>query len=165
MDSSRQHGMVQSGSHTEPVDYALFGIVIYLAIGVGQFLKRLLDFTLVDAQEATLYFHTVEDDVLYNSASSAFSVVDGGSGLILALAIGAFYYFTATSTDPPLKSAGIAASVGTLVILLVFMILMLVLAPDGTDISIGDEIPGLIASVVGAALTAVLTVTILERTQ
>lgn len=150
--SSKQTGVdTWTSGQREPADYAVFGIVVYLILGVGTFLYRVLIDTIVSEDDDGLYT-VFEPDVPLDAATSAFATVDAGSGFVIALGLGAFYYFVVQLGDDAPKAAGIAAGAGTAVTLLIFFVLALVF--DSDAVSISPDIIGLVVSVALAAVVA-----------
>lgn len=139
-------------NQSEPKDYAIFGIVLYLIIGLGTFIYNLLVNAVVDEdteEPEGLFVTWGEVDVLLDSATSAFHMVDAGSGFLIAMAIGAFYYFVVSLDEDATKPAAIAAAAGSAVSMLLFFVIALV--ANGNTVSASPDIIGIVISVVIAA--------------
>jgi|GEM_PF-5273323 len=143
-------------------DYAIFGIALYAALALGNLIYKVLEYSVAD-EESSLYVHR-DEDVVFEALESSFAHVDAGSGFLIALGIGAFYYFH-SQDDAPYVQAAIAAAAGTAVVLVVLLIGLVALAPDSANFEVGKEIPGLLVSVVGAGLVGALGAFALERSE
>lgn len=148
--------------HAGPEEYALFGVVLYMGWAVAMFVHKLLEYSLAD-DDSVIYFAR-DDDVLFHAADSVTGLIDGGSGLLLAVLIGLLYYYVIASDDPPVTAAAIASVAGSVATIILFMLLLLIFEPDGTDVSLGAELPGLIATIVAPAVAAAVTVLALDAT-
>ncbi|QCC50150.1 hypothetical protein DV733_02410 [Halapricum salinum] len=135
---------------------------MYGVFAIGSFVYHLLEYSL--ASEDSRLYSAIEDDMFYRAVDAVFGYTDGPVfGLLFAFGIGVYYH---TSTDAQISSyqpAAIAAAAGTAVVLVVSLLLMTVTAPDAIDFSIGDEIAGVLVSLIGATVTAVLTAVVLDR--
>lgn len=137
-------------------EYAIFGTVIFLVFGLGSFVYR-LGLEILVRQDGSLFFVSGTDNIIVAAASSAFAVVDAGSGFVIAIGIGAIYYFWITAEDGPVTAAGVAALVGTAVTLVLFFLIALVLdtlLDDGDAVAIVADTLGLIVSIVMAGAIA-----------
>ena len=95
---------------------------------------------------------------------AVFGYTDGPVfGLLFAFGIGVYYHRSTDARISSYQPAAIAAAAGTVVVLVVSLLFMTVTAPDAIDFSIGDEIAGVLVSLIGATLTAVLTAFALDR--
>lgn len=155
-----------SGSRTggsDVNDYAAFGIALYLALGVGNFLYKLLEYMLVDSN-SQLFFQR-DNDVLYFALESSFHLVDAGSGFLIALAIGAYCYWNAAANEAAYRNAAIAAVAGAGVVLTVLFAGIVLLAPGSANIEFGNEIVGLIIAIVGTGIVAAISALFLDKIQ
>lgn len=144
-------------------DYAALGIALYLALGVGNVVYKLLEYTLVDSN-SQLFFQR-DDDVLYFALESSFHLVEAGSGFLIALAIGAYCYRTATAEEAAYRNAAIAAAAGAGVVLTVLFAGIVLLAPGSANIEFGNEIVGLLLAIVGTGVVAAIGALFLEKIQ
>lgn len=147
----------QPVSGTEPKDHAIFGLAVFGIFAASRFLSRFLEGVLA-ADGST--FYSASDNVLF--AASA-SVLWNNGILLMALGIGGFYYFRSDAFDPPYKPASIATVAGSIGVTLLFLVLALVFEPTGFDISLGDELLGVIALGVGATATTAITIAVLDK--
>lgn len=147
----------------EPVDFAKFGAAIYSALGLGVFITLFLTITLVDEDAVLAELAAfVEDDELFFAAALTFEYFVLFAPLT-AVAIAAYYYHADLNVGNVYTPGTVAAAVGTLVVMLILLILMVIFEPDMADISIGDEIPGILGTVIGAAITGALTTAVLDN--
>lgn len=136
-------------------DYARFGITVYLTLGIGLFCTAFLSLSIVDDNsvlQSTDFFGEISDEELFFAALYLFREL-----LTLAPLLGAgiaVYYRISSFSGSTLKPAAIASGSGTFTIGIVALLLLIVFTPTTVDISIGEELPGLIAYALGAALTA-----------
>lgn len=137
----------------EMKNFATFGVIIFGLVAVGAFIIRLLGGFIGD-EEAIIISESEEE--LFIAARSAVSTVVSFSPL---LAVGfAFYYYVDESVDGDTHPPALVATVAGVVLLsLVFLVLMVVFEPNGEfvqEVDFGNELPGLIALWIGAAITA-----------
>lgn len=142
-----------TGEQSGPKSAATLGIGLYLALAAANAVLKLVEYSIAD-EESSLYVEH-DDDVLYHALDSSFGLVDAGSGLLLALGIGVFYALVVRDDGAPVQAA-VAAAVGTGVALALLVAGLVGLAPDGSDIEIGKEVTGLVASILGAGAAGAL---------
>lgn len=150
----------QSGG-SDVNDHAALGIALYLALGVGNFVYKLLEYMFVDSN-SELFFQR-DDDVLYWALESSFHVVEAGSGFVIAIAIGAYCYRNTPADEAAYRNAAIAALAGAGVVLTVLFAGIVLLAPGSANIEFGNEIVGLILAIVGTGVVAAISALFLEQ--
>ncbi|MFC6721764.1 hypothetical protein [Halobacteriaceae bacterium SHR40] len=129
-----------------PVEGAIHGAVVYLGLSLGLFLTTTLSLVLGEDSLAV----SGSSNKLFFAAQFGFEQL-----LVLAplLAVGlAVYYVASDRGEPAFVTTAVAGAVGTLLAGLVMLILMIALAPDLVDVSLGDELPVLLAYVLGSAI-------------
>lgn len=147
-----------AGAEDEPVEFAKFGAVTYMVAAVGLFIVALLEGLLGDDEGAVF---TGNETEFFSAAGSAIGAADPTLSIILAaLLVGYFHWKTDYDT---LKASSIAVAAGVAAVAVVFLLLMVVFEPDGVDISIGDELTGLIGVLLGnVGFTALLAYLLTE---
>lgn len=160
--SSQQGGRPrQQTSQSDGVRHALFGIAVYGVFIFGSFVYHVLKNTLVS--DKSYYFDAVDENTLF--ASLQFPFVRGSSviGLLIAFGIGVYYYANTGPRESSFQPAAIATAAGAASVLIPTLVLLSVTAPDRIDLSIGDEIVGVLVAVLTFTLTAVLAAVALDR--
>lgn len=130
-----------------PVEGAVHGAVVYLGLSIGLFLTTTLSLFLGEDSLAV----SGSSNKLFFAAQFGFEQL-----LVLAplVAVGlAVYYVASDRGEPAFVVTAVAGAVGTLLAGLIMLILMIVLAPDLVDVSLGDELPVLLAYTLGSAVT------------
>lgn len=152
----------------EPAEYAKFGGIIYGISAFGYFVTLFLTMTLADENSLLFSLSGVEGVSMMEGEELFIAAVGGMNTLItlaplIAVALGLYYYFDRETIEPAHKPAAIAAAAGTAAAALGLLVLLVIFEPDMVDLSIGDEVTGLIGAVAGAAITAALTGFVLEN--
>ncbi|WP_254864141.1 hypothetical protein [Halovivax gelatinilyticus] len=171
------------GTDSEPKEWATFGAVVYGVAAVGMFLTFFLGLTIGDEESVLLFAEgaLVDEEMFAAAAAGAEQLVFLAP--LIAVGVGV-YYWSRESAESPAKPAAIAAAVGTAVSLLLLTVLMMVFEPDMGEqmgmsaemaaamgeeseslVSIGDEIPTILAVAIGSAIAAALTGVVLEKTE
>lgn len=149
------------GSEHTIVDSIRFGVLTYVLLGLGTFITFVL-ISLIGDEDASMPFTFFEDEALYAAASGSYMTVLGLVAII-AFAIGYIYHSSDAVGENGFKFGAAAASVGSAVILLVLLLLAMIFEPDFVDVDLGDELPVLIATVLGSAITAAATTFVLDN--
>lgn len=150
---------VASGGGSNEVRFVKFGLVTYLLVGLGLFVSNALTFLLSDDDGA----FGVEDDELFFAASEAYAGVFLFVAPLLGIAMGVYYYQTDATFGMPAKAAAIASAVGVLAAGLLLVLLTVIFEPDAADVSLGDEIAGLLGITLGTVVLAAGTGFVLEN--
>lgn len=149
-----------------------FGAKVFGGFAIGIFLAGFLYLQLIDEEAFSIplllgfeIFETtfeygidpLEEDQLFTAALIAYQQAHMLS-LVLAAGVGIYYANHDLVTTGAPKLAGIAAAVGTAVALVIALILLMIFEPDveAELFDIGDELMGVIAFAVGAAVTGAL---------
>lgn len=134
-----------------PIEGAVQGAVVYLGLSLGIVLTIALSLFLVDDSLVV----SSSDNVLFFAVRFGFDQLPIVAPL---LAFGlAVFYVASDRGDPASVTAAAGAAAGTIVSGLLLLVLVLVLAPSGIDVSIGDEFLVLLSSAIGSVVTAGIT--------
>lgn len=145
----------------ELVDSVRFGSILYGVVGIGTFITFLLMAAIGD-DDATFPFSFYEDEALYTAAEGSYLLVLYLVAFV-AVAIGYLYYSNDDIGDNAPKFSAVGAAVGSAIILLVLMLLMIIFEPEFFEVDFGDEIPVILAAVIGSAITATATTFLLTN--
>jgi hypothetical protein len=130
----------------------LYGITA-LGLFVTQFLVLSLAGDQSTASGAPLSGFGLAGEELFVSAVSSYNLILTLTPLV-AVAI-AFYYYRDTSVSGPSYTPALVATVaGTALATVVLLLFMTVFAPEGFDVSFGDEFTAIIGGLIGTAVTA-----------
>lgn len=141
---------------------AKLGVLAFGVVAVGVFILNLLSNLLSD-EDASIFgassFQSEEE--LFSAVTSTLTFET--FGIILAVAFAVYFYHVDSYELPAVKSTPIAVAAGYTTVAVLFLLLAVVLEPDGFDISIGDELVGFIARLAGLASIGALTAYVLDE--
>lgn len=160
--SSQQGGRPrQQTGQSDEVRHALFGVAVYGVFAVVTFVYSFLQYVLVS--EESRYFNALEEDTFFQAIEIVFSTGSSIFGVLIAFGIGVYYYVNTGPRESSFQPAAIAAAAGAAAVLIVSLILLTITAPDRIDVSLGDELAGVLVSLLSIALAAVLAAVALDR--
>jgi hypothetical protein len=136
-----------------PVEGAIHGAAVYLAVTVATYLTIVLTQTL--ASKDTLLFIDIGGGNFFTAATIGYNQL-----LILAplVAVGLTVYYVATDRgEPAFVPAAVGAGVGTLLSGLLLLLLITVLGPDYLEFDVVTELIALGAITVGSVVAAILS--------
>lgn len=147
---------------------AKFGGVVYVISAFGLFLTAFFAFTMLDDDgvapfglEADL-IPALQEESLYFAASLTYSYIPLFT-ILGAVGFALYFYSRDDIPTPTAPPAAIAVVTGTVVAMILMLILALIFEPSGLDISLGDEVPLLIAMIIGTSITASLAGFVLDN--
>ena len=157
---------VAGGGGSEEVRFAKFGLLTYALAGVGLFLSYVFLFLLADDDSAIrsefIIFEVAPDDELFVASFIAYTTFLTIVPLI-AILVGVYFYRTDTTLAMPAKAAAIATAVGVVAVGFVLLLFLVIFEPDTADVSLGDEITGLLGILIGSVVVSAATGFLLEN--
>jgi len=158
---------VAVGGGSEEMRFVKFGLVVYALVGLGLFVANV--FLLLLADDDSLIWGGIgefagelQDEELFIAALTTYNEFLTFVPLI-AILIGVYFYQTETTLEMPAKAAAIATAVGVIAVGFLLVLLAVIFEPDGIDISLGDEIAGLLGILIGSVAVAAATGFLLEN--
>ena len=142
------------------LNFVGFGIVVYAFVGLGHFLTQFLTLSL--AGDESLLPGVGGEEILFTAASGSYADIITFAPL-LAVGVALYYRFVNDETRTTYIPATVATVAGAFVAIGLLVVLTLVVQPDGTDIALGSEAPGVLGALIGTALTAVIVSFVLDR--
>lgn len=154
---------VGENGDSEEVEFAKLGILTYLVVGLGVFITFALKFLLAD-DDSMVYVTGLgfEDEELFAASVGAYDFILVFAP-ILAIVLAVYYYRADVTTEMTAKVAAIASAAGIAVTGIVLLLLVVVFEPSGVDVSIGDEIPGLLGVIIGTVIAGALAGYVLDE--
>jgi hypothetical protein len=136
-----------------PVEGAIHGAVVYLAVTIATYLTIVLTQTL--ASKDTLLLIDVTGSNFFTAATIGLNQL-----LVLAplIAVGLSVFYVATDRgEPAFLPAAVGAAVGTLLSGLLLLLLIFVLGPEYVEFNITTELIALGAITAGSVVAAILS--------
>ena len=153
---------VAGGGGSEEVRFAKFGLFAYLLVGLGSFLSYAFLLLLADDDSEFVIFGGYPDEELFAASLNAYTTFLTIVPLI-AILVGVYFYRTDTTLAMPAKAAAIATAVGVVAVGFLLLLFLIIFEPDTLDVSLGDEITGLLGILIGSVVVSAATGFLLEN--
>ena len=153
-------GTAQGNGNDAEVRAAKTGVLTFLVAGFGMYI--IYAFVNLFGDDTDAAFFTGSDEALFVAAQSTLgSLVE--VSILLAVGLAIYFYSTASYREPAHKTTVIAVAAGAAVIAILMLLFGIIFEPDMADISIGDEIAGLLGYLIGVAVVGALAGFVLEE--
>lgn len=138
------------------IDFAKLGGIVYGLLGIGLFISTFLVLTMASDESILFFvgdFSGGGDEPLFSAAVGTYLSFTTWA-ILLAVALAFFFYYAVDLDGPTYTPTLVAALAGTVAITILMLLLSVIFSPDGVDVSIGDELGGLIGLYIGTAIAA-----------
>jgi len=134
---------------------AKLGVLAFAVVGLGYFIMSTL-VAFIGDEDASFFvtspFQGAGEEELFVATAVAIDQLIIFAPL-LAVGLAVYYYMDDIDEGTP-KLAVIASAAGLVAIGFLLMLLAVVFEPSGADVSLGDQLPGFIAAVIGTVVVA-----------
>jgi hypothetical protein len=150
-----QNNIILGYKQEQLVNFAKFGAVLYTLFGIGVIITQFLTLSLA-GDEALIGLANsalnLNGEELFRSSLSGYNTMLTSAPLF-AVAFGLYYYHDSETMGPTYTPTMTATVVGTAIGSILSLLLMIIFAPEGSDLSFGAEITAILGALIGTAIT------------